>query len=66
MEHIPIRIRNDGHYRISQFDLADNGYEALYRDLTGHRAARRTAAADDVSAADRVVAPSVGDAAHRT
>ncbi|HEV7237958.1 MAG TPA: SEFIR domain-containing protein [Thermoanaerobaculia bacterium] len=34
-EYIPIPIRNDGHYRISQFDLADPGYEALYRDLTG-------------------------------
>jgi tetratricopeptide (TPR) repeat protein len=33
-EHIPITIRNDGHYRISQFDLTDPGYEALYRDLT--------------------------------
>jgi tetratricopeptide (TPR) repeat protein len=34
-DDIPIRIRNDGHYRISRFDLADPGYEALYRDLTG-------------------------------
>ncbi len=35
MEYIPIPIRNDGHYRISQFDLTDPGYELLYRDLTG-------------------------------
>lgn len=35
MEHIPIPIRNDQHYRISRFDLTDPGYEALYRDLTG-------------------------------
>ncbi len=34
-EHIPITMRNDGHYRISRFDLTDAGYEALYRDLTG-------------------------------
>lgn len=34
-EHIPIPIRNDAHYRISQFDLTDPGYEALYRDLIG-------------------------------
>ncbi|HEX2120239.1 MAG TPA: NB-ARC domain-containing protein, partial [Thermoanaerobaculia bacterium] len=34
-EHIPIPVRNDGHYRISRFDLTDRGYEALYRDLTG-------------------------------
>lgn len=33
-EHIPIPLRNDGHYRISRFDLTDPGYEALYRDLT--------------------------------
>lgn len=33
-EQIPIPIRNDGHYRISRFDLADAGYEALCRDLT--------------------------------
>src|SRR5687768_13812585 len=33
-EDIPIPIRNDGHYRISRFDLSDPGYEALYRDLT--------------------------------
>lgn len=34
-EHIPIPIRNDGFYRISQFDFIDPGYELLCRDLTG-------------------------------
>jgi tetratricopeptide (TPR) repeat protein len=34
-EHIPIPLRNDGHYRIFEFDLTDPGYEALCRDLTG-------------------------------
>ena len=34
-EDIPIPIRNDGHYRISRFELSDPGYAALYRDLTG-------------------------------
>lgn len=33
-EYIPIAIRNHTYYRVSQFDLADRGYEALYRDLT--------------------------------
>jgi tetratricopeptide (TPR) repeat protein len=34
-EHIPIPLRNYGHYRISRFDLTDPGYAELYRDLTG-------------------------------
>ncbi|HET8773007.1 MAG TPA: SEFIR domain-containing protein [Thermoanaerobaculia bacterium] len=40
-EHIPIPMRNDGHYRISRFDLTDPGYEALYRDLTGQPFVRK-------------------------
>lgn len=32
---IPIPIRSYGYHQVSQFDLIDHGYEALYRDLIG-------------------------------
>ena len=48
IEVIPIAIRTDGHYRISQFDLTDPGYEGLYRDLTGQRSVRKPALGDIV------------------
>jgi hypothetical protein len=33
-DSIPIPIRNHTHYQIGRFDLDDNGYQELYRDLT--------------------------------
>ncbi|MBV8264839.1 MAG: TIR domain-containing protein [Planctomycetaceae bacterium] len=32
--HIPDPVRGHNHYRITAFDLADPGFEALYRHLT--------------------------------
>ncbi|MBV8219021.1 MAG: TIR domain-containing protein, partial [Solirubrobacterales bacterium] len=33
--HIPNPVQGHNHYRISAFDLSDQGFEALYRHLTG-------------------------------
>jgi hypothetical protein len=40
---IPLPIRNHTHYQVGRFDLMDDGYQGLYRELTGQPAVTKPA-----------------------